>query len=120
MDRDEPEPDGLWDDFHELVNMSPDELREWLEETSEGADTYPEEPDIDIRTLGERTLVILAKRRTDLTDADIEVMSEVVDEISELLDNRPKEQTAQAQWRATLMTMGHDPTGDAGDLGSDI
>ena len=120
MDRDEAEPDGLWDDFHELVNMSPDELRDWLDESSESMENYPDEPDIDIRTLGERTQVILAKRRADLTDADFEVMTEVVDEISELLDNQPADRTAQALWRATLMTLGHDPIGDSGDTGSDI
>ncbi len=120
MDRDEAAPDGVWEDFHRLVNMSAPELREWLEETSEAVETYSDDPDVDIRSLGERSLEILEKRRDDLTDADIETMAEVTDEISELIENRPEDLTAREVWQDTLMTLGHDPIGDLGDGGSDI
>lgn len=113
-------PDGVWGDFHRLVNMSAPELREWLEETSEAVETYPDEPDVDLRMLGERTLEIMGKRRVEVTDADVEVMAEVVDEIGELLENRPQEPAARGAWRDMLMTLGHDPIGDEGDDGSDI
>jgi len=47
-------------------------------------------------------------------------MGQVVDEISQLLENRPEALADRGPWRDTLMTLGHDPGGDQGDDGSDI
>jgi hypothetical protein len=55
-----------------------------------------------------------------VTDEDVEVMAQVVDEISQLLENRPEVLAERGPWRDTLMTLGHDPGGDQGDDGSDI
>jgi hypothetical protein len=120
MDRDDADLNGVWDEFHRLVNMPPPLLRDWLLETPGGVDTDAAEPDVDIRTLGDRTLEIMGKRRGDLTDADVGVMAQVVDEISLLLENRPEALADRGPWRDTLMTLGHDPFGDRGDDGSDI
>jgi hypothetical protein len=120
MDRDDPDVKAVWDDFHRLVNMPPDVLQDWLLETPGGVDTYDADPDVDLRTLGDSTLEILGKREGDLTDEDVEVMAQVVDEISQLLDNRPEALADRGPWRDTLMTLGHDPGGDQGDDGSDI
>jgi Protein of unknown function (DUF3140) len=120
MDRDDPELTQAWDDFHRLVNMPSPVLRDWLLETPGGVDTYAAEPDVDIRTLGERTLEILGKRKGDLTDDDVEVMSQVVDEVGELLENRPEALAERGPWRDTLLTLGHDPYADQGDDGTDV
>jgi hypothetical protein len=120
MDRDDAELNGVWDDFHRLVNMPSSVLHDWLLETPGGIDTYAADPDVDIRTLGDRTLEILGKRREAVTDEDVEVMAQVVDEISQLLDNRPEALADRGPWRDILMTLGHDPGGDQGDDGSDI
>jgi hypothetical protein len=121
MDLDDPDLKAVWDDFHRLVNMPPDVLRDWLLETAPGGvETYADDPDVDIRTLGDGALEILGKRREDVTDEDVEVMAQVVDEIGQLLDNRPEALVDRGPWRDTLMTLGHDPGGDQGDDGSDI
>ena len=41
-----------WESFHDLVNMTSPELRDWLMNTPDGVDTYAPEPDIDIHALG--------------------------------------------------------------------
>ncbi len=120
MDRDDADLNQVWDEFHRLVNMPSPVLRDWLLETPGGVDTYAAEPDVDIRTLGDRSLEILGKRKGDLTDDDVELMAEVVDEISQLLENRPEVLADRGPWRDTLMTLGHDPYGDQGQDGSDV
>jgi hypothetical protein len=120
MDRDDADVNAVWDEFHRLVNMPSPVLRDWLLETPGGVDTYAAEPDVDIETLGERVLEILGKRRGDLTDADVEVMAQVVDEIGQLLEDRPEALADRGPWRDTLMTLGHDPYGDQGDDGTDV
>lgn len=120
MDSDDAESNAVWDEFHRLVNMPSPVLRDWLLETPGGVDTYAAEPDVDIRTLGDRTLEILGKRKGDVTDDDVELMAQVVDEISQLLENRPEALADRGPWRDTLMTLGHDPYGDEGQDGSDV
>jgi hypothetical protein len=120
MNREDAELTRLWNEFHSLVNMPSPVLRDWLLYNPGGVETSTSDPDIDIRTLGERTLEILSKRRVDVTAADTEVMAQVVDEIRELLDNRPADQAGQQAWRETLMTLGHDPIRADASAGSDI
>jgi hypothetical protein len=120
MDRDDAELKGVWEDFHRLVNMPAPVLRDRLLATPGGVATYPADPDVDLGTLGERTLEILDKRREDVTDRDVDVMAQVVDEISQMLENRPDTLAERGPWRDMLMTLGHDPGGDQGDDGSDI
>jgi len=100
----------VWEDFHALVNMSSPELRDWLVNTPDGVDTYAPEPDIDVHTLGLRVLQLLDKRRTDLTESDVDLMVEVIDLIRSRLANAPEDDVNNEPWRDTLLTLGHDPT----------
>jgi hypothetical protein len=120
MDLDDPDLKAVWEDFHRLVNMPSPVLGDWLLENPGGIETYADDPDVDIRALGESTLEILDKRPEDVTDEDVEVMAQVVDEIGQMLENRPEALADRGPWRDTLMTLGHDPGGDQGDDGSDI
>jgi hypothetical protein len=120
MDRDDAELRQLWNEFHSLVNMPSPVLRDWLLSTPDGADTYATEPDVDVHELGERTLEILSKRRGDVTPADAEVMAQVVDEVRELLENRPADRADQDPWGDTLRTLGHDPDRADTNSASDI
>jgi hypothetical protein len=110
MTRADPEFDQTWERFHELVNMTSPELRTWLFNTPDGADSYAPEPDTDIHQLGEQVLQILDKRRTDITEHDLDVMREVTDLISSRLVNAPDDDVVNEPWRDTLLTLGHDPT----------
>src|SRR5947209_1303078 len=110
MVRVDPDVADIWEDFHELVNMSSPQLRDWLLNTPDGVDTYAPEPDMDVHALGLQVLQVLDKRRTDLTRSDIELMREVADLIRGRLVNAPDGDIADDPWRHTLLTLGHDPT----------
>jgi len=74
------ELDALWEDFHRAVNMTSQELAAWLR-VSDATDTIEPLPDKAGTPTGQHVLAILQKRRTDLTDADIRVMYQVVDTV---------------------------------------
>ncbi|GAA3965433.1 DUF3140 domain-containing protein [Thermobifida alba] len=96
----------LWTRFHELVNMTGHELRSWLLTEASGPEGFASDPSLDLDVSGRDVVHVLNKRRTDLTDEDVQTMRAVVDEVSSLLvEPRPDDET----WRRTLMSLGHDP-----------
>jgi len=106
----DPDVADVWEHFHELVNMSSPELRDWLLTMPDQMDTYASQPDLDVHALGLAMLPVLDKRRTDLTPSDVDLMREVVDLISGRLANPPEDDVTNEPWRDTLLTLGHDPT----------
>ncbi|MDI5962603.1 DUF3140 domain-containing protein [Streptomyces sp. SL13] len=89
------ELDALWEEFHQVVNMTSMELGAWLGALPDGTDTGE----------GERVLAILHKRRADLTGEDISTMYAVVDQVEADPDG-----TDPDIRRGELMALGHDPT----------
>ena len=108
-----------WESFHDLVNMTSPELRDWLMNTPDGADTYAPEPDVDIHALGLQVLQIKQKRRTDLSGTDLDTMRDVIDLIEGRLQNPPEADIQDDPWRDTLMSLGHDPTRPDSPRGED-
>ncbi len=99
---------ALWNDFHEVVNMTSRELRDWL--SVQGADEETEEvPDRAGSHLGHRVLEILGKRRADLTTDDVDVMTQVVDRVRSQRREDLEPTAGEASWRRRLMNVGHDP-----------
>lgn len=103
-----PISDELWDAFHRDVNMSSRELREWLatDEAGETSEAYPDQAGED-RFRG--VLEILTKRRTDLSEADVELIADVLHEIRTLRGTDEETRAGDAAWRHRLMSLGHDP-----------
>ena len=103
--------DELWQDFHDVVNMSSRELRDWLatDASPEGSDALPDQAGAD---RSRAVLGILGKRRTDLTQQDAEVMESVVDEIQSARGPDMESTAGDAEWRHRLMSLGHDPLKD--------
>jgi hypothetical protein len=100
--------DELWTQFHSWVNMSSAELGQWLATDAAGSDTegYPDQAgDERSRTV----LEVLGKRRTDLTDHDVEVMRSVTEEIRAERGPEPEPEAGDDAWRHRLMSIGHDP-----------
>lgn len=100
--------DELWTEFHRVVNMTSQELSEWLR-TRAAHETSEELPEDAITGQGRRVLEILQKRRTDVTPGDLRVMREVVRLIRE---ERPEDlapTAGETAWRHRLMAVGHDP-----------
>lgn len=102
------ELDALWEDFHRAVNMTSQELAAWLRvsDADESAEPLPEHAG---EPTGQHVLAILQKRRTDLTDDDIEVMYEVVDTVAAEADTEKEPEAAETLRRHRLMSVGHDP-----------
>ena len=100
--------DELWDEFHRVVNMTSRELVDWLRTLSAGEDAE-ELPDEAGTALGHRVAAILAKRRTDLTDDDVDAMTRVVETVHAERRDDLEPTAGEAHWRRRLMSMGHDP-----------
>lgn len=100
--------DELWEEFHTAVNMTSRELQEWLRAASSGPESEVL-PDQAHPATGRRVLEILSKRRTDLTDDDVEVMRRVVDIVDAVQPDPETGDYSDARWRHRLMNVGHDP-----------
>lgn len=100
--------DELWNEFHQVVNMSSRELEDWLRTDAAGETTEPT-PDDTGHALGEQVVHILGKRRADLTDADLDVMARVVRQVRQQRGEEPEPTAGDAAWRHRLMSVGHDP-----------
>ena len=99
--------DQLWDDFHQVVNMTSRELRDWLHSPpAQGVPgLVPDDP--TAQETGRRVVEILAKRKVDLTDDDVNRMRFVVNYVR---SRHPEDAGAGDElWRHQLMTIGHDP-----------
>jgi hypothetical protein len=104
-----PEVEQIWDEFHQAVNMTSEELREWLLTDASGEDAFPADPDLDIPDLGRQVARILRKRKMDLTSDDAVTMNQVVEYVSGQLASPPASRERNDKWRHSLMRVGHDP-----------
>jgi Protein of unknown function (DUF3140) len=108
-DRLPAETELLWEEFHQTVNMTSDELRTWLLTDASGTDAFAADPSMGLSVLGTRVVELLRKRKVDLTGGDTETMRQVVDYVEDRLADPPAEGAANELWRRSLMTVGHDP-----------
>ncbi|MFD2766957.1 DUF3140 domain-containing protein [Micromonospora eburnea] len=104
----DPEVDVLWDDFHALVNVPSEQLRQWLLTRGSGEESFGPDPNMDLPEPGRHILRVLSKRKVDLTREDIEVMQEAVDRIQSLIETRPTAGNTDNEWRYSLLDLGHD------------
>ncbi|MFD3629017.1 DUF3140 domain-containing protein [Streptomyces sp. NPDC058698] len=108
---DDEEREAAWDEFRELVNMSPAELDRWLaSEESRSAGQHKDGGESTGHASGRRIAEILRARRGDLTDDDYQHMRKVVGYVRRHLAQRPSGEVRDTRWRYSLMNWGHDPT----------
>lgn len=98
------ELDALWTEFHDVINMTSQEIAAQLGEDDADADGAD-----DAEGVGPQVLSILQKRRTDLTDEDIRVMYLVVDTVEAQEDAASETDADGTRRRHQLMKLGHDP-----------
>ncbi len=105
---DTPVDDELWQDFHDVVNMTSRELTDWLrtQNAGEQAEALPDQAG---NPLTHAVLGVLGKRRTDLTAEDVSVMEQVVATVRALRGPDLEPEAGDADWRHGLMDLGHDP-----------
>lgn len=104
----DPEVEVLWEDFHAEVNVPSEQLRQWLLTRGSGEEAFGPNPDLDLPEPGRQILAVLRKRKVDLTPEDIEVMREAVTRIRSLTAARPSGGNSDAEWRHSLLDLGHD------------
>ena len=100
--------DDLWQEFHQVVNMTSRELTDWLrsDAASERAEALPDQAG---DATGQQVVEILGKRRSDLTDDDIAVMEAVVATVRAERGDEPEPTAGDDAWRHRMMSLGHDP-----------
>jgi glutaminase len=98
-----------WDTFHQVVNMTAEELRIWLLNHHQDQLAVPGEPGPPLQELGLKVVQLLGKRKVDLTGEDADVMLRVADFVTQEEARRPDDAMNDEQWRHLLMTVGHDP-----------
>jgi hypothetical protein len=108
-DRIPAEVDVAWDSFHQVVNMTSEELRGWLLTGAVGGNASPAGPGPALPELGMRVVELLRKRKVELTQQDADVMEQVVDFVLTQEAEGPTDMESDDEWRQSLMTVGHDP-----------
>lgn len=105
--RDSQAVEQTWQEFHNVVNLTSRELGDWLGSQDDLAPRPgPKEPP----PLGTAVLSILRKRKVDLTDDDLAVMTKVVDIVRDETDGiSDQELTTDERRRRRLLNIGHDP-----------
>jgi hypothetical protein len=99
-----------WDDFRELVNMTPAELETWLAtDASRDAGQHKDGGESTGHASGRRIVEILRARKGDLSDDDYHHMRKVVGYVRRHLAQRPPGDVRDTRWRHSLMNWGHDP-----------
>lgn len=103
--------DNGWQDFRTAVNMTPEQLREWLDtdQSKEVGQKKDGNGESVGHESGRRILGILAKKKDDLSESDHQHMVKVVGYVHRHLAQRPDGDITDTHWRHSLMNWGHDP-----------
>ena len=101
----------IYEEFKELVNMSPSELEKWLE-TEESKSVGQDSGDGEAigHKSGEKIVAIKRKKKDELTDDDYAHMQKVISYISRHSAQRPSGDIADTRWNYSLKNWGHDAT----------
>lgn len=100
----------IWEEWNDVVNMSPQELEEWLgtEESKSVGDTG--DAGSTGRASGRKILEIRRTKKADLTDAQWDHMAKVVGYVHRhCAQGGPREDLRHSAWRYSLKNWGHDP-----------
>jgi hypothetical protein len=100
-------------DFDEAVNMTPDELEEWLDTPDSRSVGWTRDGESESvgHQSGRRIVAIRRKPGAELTDDDYRHMRKVVGYVHRhLAQGGPwRKDVLRSRWRYSLMNWGHDP-----------
>lgn len=107
---DETDRNEIWKTFREGVNMTPAELKDWLE-TDESKEVGQKNGGGESvgHDSGRRIIEIRETKKADLTDDQWAHMEKVNGYIARHSKQRPKGDVEHTKWRYSLMNWGHDP-----------
>lgn len=105
--------DEIWEEWRELVNLSPKELENWLD-TDESKSVGADDGDGESKghKSGRRIVEIERTRKDDLDRDDWDHMGKVVGYIKRHKAQGPDGDVEDSDWRYSLMNWGHDPLKD--------
>jgi hypothetical protein len=102
--------DKTYDEFYNVVNMTPSELEDWLDtykSKSVGKDSSDGES-IGHKS-GRKIINIKRKKNDELTDTNYDHMYEVIGYVHRNSAQKPKSDIKESDWRYSLKNWGHDP-----------
>lgn len=102
--------DEIWDEWRELVNMTPSDLEDWLETQKSKSVGDSEDDESTGHKSGRRIVKIKRTNKDDLSDDQWDHMATVVGYIKRhLSQGGPESDVESSAWRYSLMNWGHDP-----------
>jgi len=103
----------IYDEFYELVNMTPSELEDWLDtEKSKNVGQDSGDGEAIGHKSGKKIIEIKRTKKDDLTDANYDHMNKVVGYIKRHKAQKPDGDIKNSDWRYSLKNWGHDPMKD--------
>lgn len=105
------EREEIYQEFNELVNLTPAQLEKWLQtdhskevgfKEKEGGESVGHQS-------GEKIISIKQQKKADLTADDYAHMKKVISYIKRHSAQKPKGDVTDTPWRYSLMNWGHDP-----------
>ncbi|WP_165067078.1 DUF3140 domain-containing protein [Marisediminicola senii] len=98
------------EDFRDAVNMTPAELKTWLETDDSRAVGQKDGGSESVgHESGRHIIRILEKNKSNLTSDDYAHMRKVVGYVHRHRAQRPEHDVEHSRWRYSLMNWGHDP-----------
>jgi hypothetical protein len=96
--------------FRAAVNMTPAQLRKWLESAESHSVGQARSGSESVgHASGRRIVEIKGRKQRELSDDDIAHMRKVVGYVKRHSAQRPDGDVATSRWRYSLMNWGHDP-----------
>jgi hypothetical protein len=107
--------DQIWDEWRDLINMSPKEIEEWLETDDSKSVGDTGDASSTGRQSGAKIINIKRTRKDDLSDDQWDHMADVVGYIKRhCSQGGPENDIENSKWRFSLMNWGHDPLAEGG------
>jgi hypothetical protein len=105
---------SIIEDFHQVVNMTPQQLSHWLETKDSQAVGQKQEDGAEStgHQSGRRIVELLERDQSDYTEDEIAHMHKVVSYVRRHSAQRPQGDIEHTRWRFSLMNWGHDPLQD--------
>lgn len=105
--------DEIYEEFYDLVNMYPSELKEWLQtEKSKSVGKDSGDGESVGHKSGEKIITIKNKKKENLSGSDYDHMNKVIGYIKRHTAQKPNSNIKESDWRYSLKNWGHDPCKD--------
>lgn len=97
------------DEFHQTVNMTPEELDSWLDTDDSLSVGQKDGDDESIGHKSGRRIIELLHKQDDYTDDDLAHMKKVISYVHRHSAQKPSGDIEHTRWRYSLKNWGHDP-----------